>query len=100
MGVRLQNGRPRSPHLSSFACEIAFGADLIKTTVRGRKLWCLGKCSLSCGLFGTIDLDQEPAISLAVPEPTCRRIERGSGHQILLKEAPECFDAGLVKGGQ
>jgi Linalool dehydratase/isomerase len=69
MRVRLQNGRPGSPHLSSFACERAFGADLIKTTLRGRKVSCLGKCPLSCCLFGSIDIDQEPAISLPIPEP-------------------------------
>src|SRR6266568_1171526 len=86
MRVRLQNRRPGSPHLSSFACEIAFRAHLIKTTVRGRMVSCLGKCPLSCCLFGPIDIDQEPAISQTIPESAWRRAERGSGHQILLKE--------------
>jgi hypothetical protein len=61
---------------------------------------CLGKCPLSCCLFGPIDIDQEPAISQTIPESAWRRAERGSGHKILLKEEPECFDAWLIKGSE
>ncbi len=63
MRVRLQNGCPGSPHVSSFAREIAFRTHPIKPTVRGRKLACLGKCPLSCRLFGPIYIDHEPGIS-------------------------------------
>jgi hypothetical protein len=83
--------------LSSFAPEIAFGAHPLKTAVRDRKVLCLGKCPLSCDLFGPIDIGQEPVLSQTIPQPACRRAERASGYQILLKEKPEGFDTWLIK---
>jgi hypothetical protein len=83
--------------VSSFAPEIACGAHLIKTAVRGGKILCLGQCPLSCYLFGPIDIGQEPVLSQTIPESASRRAERGSGYQILLKEKPESFDTWLIK---
>src|SRR5713226_2916066 len=97
MGIRLQNRRPGAPHLSSFAAKIAFGTNAIKTTVRGRKLVCLGKRPLSCGLLGSIDINEEPLISQTIPQPTWWRTEWGSCHQILLKKQPKGFNTWLIK---
>jgi len=86
--------------LSSFAPEIALGADVIKTAMRGRELFCLGKCPLSCCLLGPIDIDQEPMISQPIEDATWWRTERGSCHQVLLKEEPEAFKTWLIKSGE
>src|SRR5260370_32758864 len=72
MGGRLSHRGPCSSHLSSFAPKIAFGTHLLKTTVRGWKLLCLGKGPLSCRLFGAIDIDHQPVLSLAIPKSTRR----------------------------
>src|SRR5258708_38487341 len=97
MGVGLQNRRPGAPHLSSFAPKIALGTDAIKTAVRGRKLVCLGKRPLSCGLLGSIDIDEEPMLSPTIPQPASWRTEGGSCHQILLKKQPKGFNTWLIK---
>ena len=65
--------------------------------MRSGKVFCLGKCPLSCCLFGSIDIDQKPMLSQTIPHPTWWRTERGSCHQILLKEKPEGFDTWLIK---
>jgi len=97
MRGRLEDRGPRSSHLSSCAPERAFGADPIKTAVRERKVCALGKRPLPCGLFGPIDIGQQPLLSQTIPESAWRRAERGSGHQVLLKEKPERFDAWLIQ---
>jgi hypothetical protein len=56
--------------------------------------------SLSCGLPGSIHIDDQPVLSLTIPYTTRRGGERGLCHQILLKEEPECFDAWLIKGSE
>jgi len=88
MRVRLQPRGPASSHVSALAPDIAFGAHLIKTALRGWKLLCLRKGSLSCCLFGPIDIDHLPVLSQAIPQPAWWRAERGSGHQVVGKQGP------------
>jgi len=47
---------------------------------------------LSGGLFGAIDIDDEPVVAQTIPKPAWWKGLRGSCDKILLKERSQCLD--------
>jgi len=56
--------------------------------------------TLSCGLPGSIHIDDQPVLSLTIPDATWRGAKRRSCHQIFLKERSKGLYGRRIKGGE
>ncbi len=69
MGMRLQKRGAGAHHFPSLAPLVARSTDLIKTTMRRRQRWEVGKGSLASRLFGAIDIHDHIRLVATIPQP-------------------------------
>src|SRR6266702_3077430 len=99
MGMRLQKRGAGAHHFPSLAPLVPRSRDLIKTTMRRGQRWELGKGSLASRLFGAIDIHDHILLVEPIPQAADRG-ERGSRHQICLKERAQSLYGRLIQGCQ
>jgi hypothetical protein len=98
--MRLKDRRTNSCDFSSLAAKIAGSTDLLKASMGSRKFGKRGKSSLSCRLFGSIHIDDQPMVTLAIPQATRRKGLGGSQDQIVEKQRAQRLDGWLIQSGK
>ena len=97
--MRLQNRGAGTHHFPSLPPDVSRSRDEIKTAMRRRKRWEVGKCSLASSLFGPIYIYDDILLVETIPQATDRG-ERGSRQQICLKERSQSLHPHLIQGCQ
>src|SRR5258706_6159867 len=70
MSMGLQECRAGADHFATLAPRVARCTDLIKTTMGRGQLRTLRQGTLSCSLSGAVQIEDHPALSLPIPQPT------------------------------
>jgi hypothetical protein len=86
--------------LPSFSSGEAWRTDCIKSASRGRQDWITGQGSLSCGLASGIDIKDDVAAPLAVPDAANGIVAPSFGKTGLLKERTKRFQTGTIHVSQ
>src|SRR5258706_1128047 len=68
--------------------------------MRSGKLWRVRQCPLPCGLPGSVYIDDQPWLSLPIPDAAWRGGEWRSSDQIFLKHSAQRFHGWLIQGRQ
>jgi hypothetical protein len=84
--MRLKDSGTNPHDLSPLAPKIAGSTHLIKSSMGSRKLGKRGQSTLSCSLFGAIDVDHEPVQTLTIPQASWGKGLGCSLHHIVEKE--------------
>src|SRR6266516_1712920 len=95
--MRLKDRRTNSCDFSPLAAKIAGSTDLVKAPMGSRKLGKRGQSTLSCRLFGSIHIDDQPMVTLAIPQSTRGKSLGSSQDHIVEKERTQRFDRGLIQ---
>src|ERR1019366_5380039 len=98
--VRLKDRGAGSCDLSAFAPQISRCTHQVKASMRSRKLWGLRKGSLSCGLFGAIDIHDQPVVTQTVPQSTRWKGLSRLGDEVILKESSQSLNTWRIQSGQ
>jgi hypothetical protein len=55
---------------------------------------------LSCGLSGAIEIEDDPSVSLPIPQPTHVRLWSEASEGVLQEHAAQRFHTRLIQGGK
>ncbi len=100
VGVSLQHRRSGPSHLPSLAPQISRSTDPVKASMGRGKFGNRGQGSLSCRLFGAINIDDEPVLTLTIPQSPWRKGLARSPDQIFEKQCTQRLDRWLIQGSE
>jgi hypothetical protein len=95
----LEHSRSGPNDFTPLASEIARGADLVQSALCQREIGRTRQGTLAGRLPRAINVEDEPSVSLAIPQPTrfFLLLQRPSD-QIFEKHRAQCLDWRLIKG--